>query len=69
MNLFLGMYWRSKPLKILIAATLKDGKWPGKVGGALNMFINIGMPRKLFALVKGQRLHPGSQRLEHVHNG
>jgi hypothetical protein len=32
----------------------------------LKLFINMGMPCKLIAVVKGQRLHPGSVTFELV---
>jgi hypothetical protein len=32
----------------------------------LKLFINMGMPCKLFAIVKGQRFHPGSVTFELV---
>jgi hypothetical protein len=51
---------------VFIAAALPAGKWSGKVGRALKLFINMGMPCKLFAIVKGQRFHPGSVTFELV---
>ena len=56
-------------VEVFIAAPFLTCKWSGKVGRALKLLINMGMPCKLFAIVKGQRLHPGSHRLELVHNG
>jgi hypothetical protein len=53
-------------VEVFIAAALQAGKWSGKVGRALKLFINMGMPRKLFAIVKGQRFHPGSVTFELV---
>jgi hypothetical protein len=49
---FLGDILAQQTVEILIAATLPAGKWSGKVGRALKFFINISMPRKLFAVVK-----------------
>jgi len=66
---FLGDVLAQKTVVILIASTLPAGKWSGKVGGALKLFINMCMRCKLFAFVKGQRLDPCSLRLELVHNG
>ncbi|MEY3135084.1 MAG: hypothetical protein RJA39_966, partial [Pseudomonadota bacterium] len=43
-------------VEVFIAAALQAGKWSGKVGRALKLLINMGMPCKLFAIVKGQRL-------------
>ena len=45
------------------------GKWSGKVCRALKLFINMCIRCKLFDVVKGQRLDPGSHRSEFVHNG
>ncbi len=45
-------------VKILIAALLQAGKWSGKVGSALKLFINMCMPCKLSAVVKSQCLAP-----------
>ena len=56
-------------VEVFIAAAFPAGKWSGKVGSALKLFINIGMPRKLFAVVKGQRLDPGCHGFELIHNG
>jgi hypothetical protein len=66
---FLWNVFAKQTVEVFIAAPFLAGKWSGKVDSALKLFINIGMPRKLFAVVKGQRLDPGSQRLELVHNG
>ena len=66
---FLWNVLAKQTFEVFIAAPFPAGKWSAKVGSALKLFINIGMPRKLFAVVKGQRLDPGSQRLELVHNG
>jgi hypothetical protein len=41
MDLFLGMYWPQQTVEILIAAKLPACKWPGKVSGALKLFINM----------------------------
>ena len=66
---FFGYVLAKQAVEVFIAAPFPAGKWSGKVGRALKFFINISMPRKLFAVVKGQRLHPGCQRLELAHNG
>ena len=63
---FLWNVLAKQAVEVFIAAPFPAGKWSGKVGRALKLFINMGMPCKLFAIVKGQRLHPGSVTFELV---
>ena len=66
---FLWNVLAKQAVEVFIAAPFPAGKWSGKVDRALKLLINLGMPCKLFAIVKGQRFHPCRQRLELVHNG
>ena len=66
---FLWNILAQQTVEIFIAAPLPAGKWSGKVGRALKLLINMRMRCKLFAVVKGQRLDPGSHWFELVHNG
>ena len=58
-----------QPVEVFIAPPLPTCKGSGKVGRALKLLINMGMRCKLFAIVKCQRLDPGSHRFELVQNG
>ena len=63
---FLWNVLAKQAVEVFIAAAFPTCKGPGKVGSALKMLINMGMTCKLFAIVKGQRLHPGSVTFELV---
>jgi hypothetical protein len=60
---FLWNVLAQQTVEVFIAAPFPAGKWSGKLGRALKLFINMRMPRKLFAVVKGQRLTLSSERL------
>ena len=66
---FLWNVLAKQTVEVFIAAPFPACRWSGKVGRALKLLINIGMPCKLFAIIKGQRLDLGSHRFELVHNG
>ena len=65
---FIWKVLAKQSVEVFIAIPFSTCKWSGKVGRALELLI-IGVPCKLFAIVKGQRFHPCRQRLELVHNG
>ncbi len=48
---------------------LPVSKWSVKVSRGLEVFVNMAVSRKFFAVVKVQCFHPGSLRFELVHNG
>jgi hypothetical protein len=54
-----SFFWNVLALQtvdFIIAAPFPTCKWSGKIGRALKLLINKGMPCNLFAVVKGQRL-------------
>ena len=60
----LGHILPKQAIEVLIGATLPTGKGPGKVAGAAQRLINVGVPAKFFAVVISQGLDPGLKRLE-----
>ena len=56
-------------VEVLVGASLPARKGPGKVARAAQCFINLGVPAKFFAVVIGQSLDPGLQRVERFDDG
>jgi hypothetical protein len=50
---FLWNVLAKQTVEVFIAAPFPACKWSGKLSSALKLFINMGMPCKLFAVVKG----------------
>ncbi len=65
----LGQVLAHQAVGIFVASPLPSGIGVSEVGCGFEGMIDLGMPGKLQAVVKGQRADAGLERTERLHNG